>query len=335
MRYSICALFILIHGLSCVSAQVMHAPKGIRKVMEKSSLNYQWNEQPVKIQLDLKQNNPFTAVVAGEKGPVPVLQKIPEECTILIAQGDSLHNLGYFEQAISAYRKASLNCAEFSYPEMLQAQEWLILGEQDSAIAVGKRAVAKNYYDYTAHWILAAAYFNAGDSQHSLREITLAKLLNIHLQEIQEVLVPFYAESGLEVNAFTFLPAYRISKSEKGISIICGEKWLNYAAVMALWKYEPEYRKAMMKEKNGDIPASMLQFKEGILNLMMGLEEESGAKFRDDADFKAMQYAVKAGFVHEFIFAEILLPEEPSLIYQQTPEMIEKLADYWLKVHVQ
>lgn len=314
-----------------VRAQVMHTPKGIQQAIENSSLTFIWKKDTPGIARNTEMNSPYTIVEVGENGPVPVLKNPEGACADLVSKGISAAFKDEYASSMEIFQAALAICEEHSavYSEMIIAM--IGADRLDSLGWASDKAIESNFYNYIGHFGKALALGESGKNEDALREMALAWLLNRNMELLKDQLPDIAHNAGKAWANFSFDPELELRKTGDTVWVHCPPEWLNFGLVRALWKYDGEYRAEMMQEaKDARIPSSMLELKEAIFNQMEALDLPENRKYKGLPSMQAMAKAVKAGMVHDFIFVELLLPEKPYIIFQQSPEMIKGLVDYVL-----
>lgn len=318
-----------------VSGQTMHTPAGIEKAIQASGLKYVKAKAEIsRYKIVQPQNSPYTWVEAGQNGIVPVLRNPTGKCWEKIKMGLDLLEEGRLEKALRAFERAVPHCEEpaWAYTEMVIAM--IQFNHLDSLKWVSQQLLAENYYNYVGHLGLAVAYQEAGQFENAIKEMTIAWLMNAQMDGLFEGLPALYRDAGWGWEDFEFDPPVGLEKQNDTIRWSCPDIWDPYAKVWAVWQFDKGYRAQMMAEaKAAGISSAMLEYKEAILNQMLALELPQNQPYLAMPEFHAMAKAVKGGKVHDFIFVELLLEKNSAIIFQQTPETIQALADYVIWIH--
>jgi tetratricopeptide (TPR) repeat protein len=197
------------------------------------------------------------------------------------------------------------------------------------AITWHKKAIQKNYIYSYSHRLLARSYKNKGMLQEAVKEITIALVLDRRHHSLIREWKEIYQAAKLNAVDWTFTPQIRITTtSDKKVLIESKEAWLSYALAKAAWQYEPGF-----KEAAGVTAAQGITFIEEfecIYNLTMGLAKTPESE--KTAPLKALEEAVNANLVNEFIFFEIVFMKNPLLAFQLPDRDIDKIADYVIRV---
>lgn len=192
-----------------------------------------------------------------------------------------------------------------------------------------KRAIDVEFHDYMAHWFLADALLTLGQKDQAAAEISLAFVLNRNHPAIYKALTVIYKEAGLKLDEFEFLPQYGLRKAGSKVEIRFQEDWMLYAFCKALWRYEPGYH----RELGGGRPEfNMDEEKECLLNLAVAYERLNKGKKGKNEVINAVLRAFELKQSTAFIFTEIWLVKEPLIIYTQSKEAVQELAQYVMQV---
>lgn len=163
---------------------------------------------------------------------------------LTIAEGASL--AGDFESARATYELLLAQQPDFAPAYALIGDTYLSENELDSAIHYCNLGLEKNYLDFRAHWVMAIALWQKGDSAAALNHITKAHLYNRNHEGIHQDLLQLYEMSGQPWCAIDFFPQYAIYGDSLGVHVVYGDGWLGYAIAKAVWSYEPGYAETML-----------------------------------------------------------------------------------------
>lgn len=199
----------------------------------------------------------------------------------------------------------------------------------ENAMKWYKKAISNNYIDYMAHWFLADAYESTGKLDEAVDEIVIAQILNRNNFRIKSAMNRIFGLANKSTEDWSFNPQVKIEKkSENSISVAMDEKWIGYGIAKAIWEFEPGYKASMGIKINEH---STLEDKECLASLLVSLEN---AKVNIDKDpqLRVLKEAVLSKYIDEYIYYEMILPENPSVAYQLPEETILRIKDYILKV---
>lgn len=186
-----------------------------------------------------------------------------------------------------------------------------------------KKAIDENYVDFLAHWLLADVYKIKGQKEKALEEISIAKVLNRNNPRLEALRKEIYGLNGMNIKNWTFNPQVRITRDSVTGNVImeADSIWAIYASVQAAWMFEPKYKE---RAKKSIMPETM--FRECLMGLLPFMEKKS---LKDSVEvLNRLDKVLTAKKLEEFIFYEIILPDNPALIFYLDKKQIESLKDY-------
>ncbi len=200
----------------------------------------------------------------------------------------------------------------------------------EKAESAYKLAIAKNFYDYQSHWLLADAYHKDAKYDEAVNEITLASILNRNDTAILSDMKEIYLDAHLSFGSWVFTPQYKISKASgsRDVNIMTKPEWEGYATAKAIWKYEPGYAESQ-GEKTGI--NSYFEEKECLLNLLAGQDKHIDAEL--EKHIEVLKKANELHLLDGFIYYEVLLPSNPGLVYQLPTNVVRSIKNYVILGH--
>lgn len=331
MNKQILIITFLFGSLLC-TAQELHTPAQILSIMENSDVSYSLEVLEKKIALpnfseSLNAHDSYR-VTEGEQmrtfkfASTPELSKLSEEAEAYFQQSN-------IKEARKTYLKMlDLDSTQYGVMTYI-GQTYGIEKNFKKAEEWYKKTIKLNYIDYMAHWFLADVYRVKGELEAAADEITIARILNRNNPRIKKAMDDIYKLNKLKVKDFYFNPQYDLDSSEGKISVKFGKDWLGYAIVKALWRYEPGYA---VKMGGSPYLFSTYQEKEALIGVLSVMDKKKQKKY---PEFKAMQLALDAKMLNEYILFEILLPYYPHTVYQLSEETIIGIKDYVLAIRGQ
>ena len=136
-----------------------------------------------------------------------------------------------------------------------------------------------------------------------------------------------YKAKKIKYHDWCFNPQYKLEeKNAETTKIYFQSDWLGYSLVKAVWKFEPDYRKSMGMSEN---TISTLEEKEALIAIAYTLTKKKMKKY---PEFKALKLAIENDMLNEYIFYEIILPENPIYASYLTEEFIQSIKKYVIEV---
>jgi len=203
------------------------------------------------------------------------------------------------------------------------AQTYGIEKNWDKAELWYKKAIEANYIDFLAHWLLADVYKIKGQKEKALEEISIAKVLNRNNPRLEALRKDIYGLNGLNIKNWTFNPQIRITRDSVtgNVNMVADSIWAIYASVQTAWLYEPKYKE---RAKKSVMPETM--YRECLMGLLPFMENKS---LKDSVEvLQRLDKVLTADKLEEFVFYEIILPDNPALAFYLDKKQIESLKDY-------
>lgn len=249
--------------------------------------------------------------------------KATGEAKKLFDKAESFFGSHQYAKARDAYTLALQQDPKLYSAMTYIAQTYGIEKNWDKAELWYKKAIEANYIDFLAHWMLADVYKVKGQKEKALEEISIAKVLNRNNPRLEALRKEIYGLNGLNIKNWTFNPQVRISRDSVtgNVNMVADSIWAIYASVQAAWLYEPKYKE---RAKKSVMPETM--FRECLMGLLPFMENKS---LKDSVEvLKRLDKVLTADKLEEFIFYEIILPDNPALIFYLDKKQIESLKDY-------
>ncbi len=318
-------------------AQRLHMPDEVIRLMEKSKITYVF---------DTLQTLKFESITFPNIGQkTKRLYRIDTENEIRLDEEKNIKynkkELKYLKKGNKLVKKKKIEKARKFYlmaydlqPSDIRisnkiGQTYFDLKEYDTAIHWFQKSINFNFIDTEARIQLAESYIAINEHQKAVKEITLAHIFNRNDDDIIHQLRNIYAQSEYKYFEISFHPRFELFQTaNKDINILYGHSiWAAYAAVKALWLYEPNYATEMNKISNQS--HQMIMEKEAVLNALItydNLEEKDKEKkfpllhLLSDISLK--------GQIDNFILYEIISKEDPLSLLLLSKEKIEALSQY-------
>lgn len=232
--------------------------------------------------------------VGAEKGYAQILEKFPDDYSLQLDWGDAALFSGRAEVALGRYEKATrLNPADH--------RSWYYRGNALAALGRKKEAIDA--------WVRAIA----------MRPEYTPMLTGLETKA---------AAFGYVVRSRSLLPAARVEPTKDGFRVSVSTKephWLAWGICKAMWRGEPEHRKAMTGREQDTF--SILEEKECLVNTMSMYENRKKGEARDPT-VEQMLAALKAKLFSGYLIYELASRVEPHLFLQQSPEAQRVVEDY-------
>ncbi len=331
-------LFIFIFISFQLIGQRIHEPAEILRMMEKSEIVYtidtliqekkearyndigQKSERLVRIATE-------TEVRLDEERPLNENKKLKNK----LKKGDKNLGKGKNEKARVCFTKANEISPSDTRIINRIGDSYFYEKDYPSAVFWYDRALEFNSINTDALVQSALAHMEMGDSEKALSRISLAHIYNRNDKKVLEQLKTVYEKFGLNYNDTHFEPVYKLSKNDdKNIKIEYGHSiWAAYAAVKAVWKFEPNYSQDMAKlsRQTEDI----IREKEAVFNALLTYESlEDSNKAKQFPLLALLSEISIKGQIDNFIMYEIISRIDPLYPLLLSSEKQESLKNYLL-----
>ena len=321
-------ILLIIYGFS----QKIHSPAEILKIMSDSKLSYEINILNKEIECkDLSDRLNYHDCYRISTDSSLTTQKfsINDKAKPYFDKAESFFTANIPDSAL-VYYKLSLSADSSLYYVMTYiGQVYGSKGDYENAILWYKKAIAKNYIDYMAHWFLADSYFAINDIKNAVDEIVISRILNRNNPRIIKSMVDIFTKDKRNVEDWCFNPQMELNKkSNNKISIAMTDKWTGYAMTKALWTYEPGYKESMGVSQG---QYSTIEDRECLIALLVGLENAK-IKIKKDSQLRILKDAAENKHLNEYILYEIVLPQNPIVAFQLPEKTILDIKDYILTI---
>ncbi len=327
-RLLFCFLFAVCHLNAQTKKPPIHAPADIFKIMSDSKVSYGIRILDSAIPApDRRENLNFNDVyrVGTKNGFATRSYKVNDLAKKSFEKAEEYFAANDLISARLFYKKAVETDTGFYKPLTYIGQTYGIEGNTDEAIKYYRLAIAKNSIDYMAHWFLADMYSMKKQYDLALEEILTAHILNRNNPRIIDAMKVIVSKNKKEYSPWVFNPQYSLHQfREDSIEIAMSPLWMAYANAKAMWEYEPGFKESMgFKKDQKFIQADEKDALLGLITL-----SKSDKKVSPTEDVKAAERAIEKGYITEFIFYEIYLPQMPAIAYQLPESMMESMKQY-------
>ena len=324
--------FLCICGYTLYS-QELHTPAQLIEIMEKSEKMYriEVTELPFSIpNRSGKLNRNDFYVVDSLDTRILHEYDLPEDAVIHLDMAETHFQNNRYADARREYEKVLEIAPEYYKVLTYIAQTYGREQNFDEALNYYKKAIELNRIDYLAHMLIADIYSLKGDYQKAAYHITYAQILNRNNPRINQWLKDIYGKAKLKPLDFTFHPQMKLSSNEDSteITVEASKLWMLYAICNSIWIFEPGYAESQGKEQDD---FSLLEEKEGIVCLLTSLKSAK-KKEKKLAEFVALQKALDAKMLDEYIIYEIWLPDYPWLSYRFSEKFLDIMVEYVMHV---
>lgn len=334
------SIFIIVLSLLFFSysyGQRLHDPDEIMRMIEASKIEYQFDsleKVEYRAAYPNKGQEGILRIDNGNDTRLEMIVKNNYSKSILkkLKKGNTLLRKGKLEKARNCYQLA---LAERSFDTNIInkiANTFFLEKDYGSAIFWYERTIAINYVDTEARRNTAQCHVLLGDFEKAIQQISYAHLFNRNNKEIAQELKTIYAKTKINYSLANFLPKHKIIKANDTKILIMSEHpiWAAYAAVEALWKYEPEYEEKMINISSQSI--SVIRGKEALLNALITYENsDTSDKEKQFPLLELLRKISLQGQIDNFLLYEIIAKEQPNYILQLPKNKIEELKNYLIE----
>jgi tetratricopeptide (TPR) repeat protein len=304
----------------------LHTFDKIAKIMEDSKLVYE---------LGVDENLPAQAIESsrglsdqaylqeGKDGSYTLTHfTLSEEATKKLKQGEEAFQAKDYDLALKLYDEVRSLQPEYDHVFTVIGDVHYMKGDYPKARDCYQKAIEHNFADYQAHWFLADAYWQLGEKKAAIEQITAAHLLNVNHAEIKKALLRYRDKSGRPWKEWRFSPRYVLSRDGDKVKVVSGKDWVAYAAVKAVWKYEPKYAASMVGPDYENRPIIMEEEKEALIAYLSQKEP-----------MKEVRAILDGGYISEFIYYEQLAPKASTAMVLFPRESFNRIIEYIDKYH--
>ncbi|MFK7773491.1 MAG: tetratricopeptide repeat protein [Saprospiraceae bacterium] len=319
-----------------INAQHLHTPQEVEQYMKKSTIQYQMDSLSVELEAVFFPLIEKGSFLEKTKNGVQIRKKeflLHKKSKRFYKKAEKAISKNKLEKAIKYYTKAIE-----AQPDQLQlinefANFYWENGDMENVVFWARKGIELNPVDFEAHARLALALQNLGKKTEALEHIILAHLYNRNHPKIIEIMPSIFKENGLNYQDYIFQPEYKIEKlASNQVSIQANlEPWKSYAACKALWQNEENYRTEMSYLSKKDITS--IEQKECLLNALIGYGKMGKGKEKFSI-FDILEKSLQYRMIDDFIFYEIKLRQDPTLIYFLPKEKKDRIVRYLKTIRV-
>ncbi len=306
----------------------LHTPQEIVKLLDQSVLSYELGVMPdseaaaLERSVDRPVLTPGLAIITDSGRSAALPQTVPDSLHNILTTAEDRYKSGAYAEALTLYRTLLEQAPSYYQAYVLIGDAFFAQKQFDSAASYFQIAIEKNFVDYQAHWFLADAQWERGDTAAAVKEMTIAHLLNVNHSEMRKKLKSYRLAVGRPWIERTFRPVYRLSKEGNKVSISVPSKWLGYALTKALWRYEPGYSEKMV---GGVVDTLLVYTKEEFEAITCTISNNDSLKYIVDV--------AQSGLMEAFLDYEIVAPSHPLVMLGLSKHNFDRVVEYVNKFH--
>lgn len=233
------------------------------------------------------------------------------------------------KNAIKHYKAALKRHPTNSMLQCYLGQSYRMSGDFKQAKKCFEKAIKNNYHGYMAHWFLANVHMYNGDLSKAVEEIATAKVLNRNNPILQEHFEAIMERAGRRSRDYYFIPQVNITGSAAdSVLIEATMEWMPYGIVEAMWQHEPDWH------VNDRVPEGYFNFNKAaeIYVVLNHTYTNSKEEYRQDPMLGFLAASAAHNLPREFVVYEMVLPNDPNVVYQLPRAQIEGMVKYLLTV---
>ena len=304
----------------------------ILQIMNDSKLAYEINtiDKPIECKdYSDKLNFHDSYRVSTDSGIYTYKYDVNEKAKPYFGKAEFFFELEELDSALYFYKLAVEQDSSLFNVLTYIGQIYEIKKDYDTAIQYYKMAIEKNYIDFMAHWFLADIYASTNKINDAVDEITIARILNRNNPRIRNAMVDIFNKANRDTLDWYFNPQIELNRiSENKLFVGISEKWVGYAMAKALWLFEPGYRESMGVAEG---EYSIIEDKECLIALLVA-HENAKIQVTNDTQLSILKEAAENKQLEEYIFYEIVLPQNPFIAYRMPEKLILVIKDYILNI---
>jgi tetratricopeptide (TPR) repeat protein len=304
----------------------LHSFDKIAKIMEDSTLVYELGsdenlpEQSIESPPGLSDQ---ALLQEDNKGGYTLTEfRLSEEAGKKFKQAEEAYQAKDYDGALKLYEEVRALQPDYYHVLTVMGDVYYMKGQYKEAKAYYQEAIQHNFADYQAHWFLADADWKLNDQKEAVEQITTAHLLKVNHSEIRKALLRYREKVGRPWKEWKFSPRYSLTQDGKKIKVVSGTEWLGYAAVKAVWKYEPGYAESMVGPDYEKRVVIIEEEKEALI-----------AYLSQEHPMEPLRKIVDDGYTDEFIYYELLAPRAPIAMVLMPRQSFNRILDYIDKYH--
>jgi len=245
----------------------------------------------------------------------------------IFIDAEKLFSEGKYQEALLEYKNLYQKYPDFTMALTMQGLCLIKSGNQDDAIDVLRDAVSDNFIDFQAHKLLADIYANMELLDVAIRHILYAHILNRNDSEINIKRIELFKKKGLNTSSWVFVPQVKFEATKSDVDIYIKPQYEGYGMVDAVWRYDDDYKKT---KKNADAKFNLNRFQEIVVAQAFMLSRTPW--YAETEEGRIIKKVIETRMVNEFIYYEIILPDNPEEVRKLSEDIINKLEKYLMTV---
>lgn len=274
--------------------------------------------------------DPFLEVEKAE-GKLILRSRMPEGelRTIFRRAGEAFARQNY-ELARRLYAQAILIEPQYFKGYTYLGNTLHFLGRFVEAQSAFRRALKLNPYDYQANLFLGDTLHQLGAYSQAKHALTLAYILNPENPVVTERLKSTLAKLSMSVRRPRILPTVSIeAMPEKEVRIYLdreeGDRWLAFASCMACWEFE---KGCQGRATANEDPLRLSMYRECLLNHVASTIQKMQSDKIVQAEDQILFRAVQEGYLEAIVFWEVIASRSPAIISLLPEELRSAIASY-------
>jgi tetratricopeptide (TPR) repeat protein len=337
------AAVLVLLPVSAFGREYPYASVDPQKLIDDSSVKYEIRKIPNRPQTQRSKLNPLGLYIEeGGKGRLYI--RSYEDA---LGSNDVVASLK--KESGDAFQKKDYAAAQASYLKLLQLDPMNsvlmtkigrcseLTGNIGEATGWYRKAVRSNFYDYLAHMLLAGMLLKEGKGDEAQREAATALVLNRNDSRMRSGLDGVLKRAGKRYAGNDWDP--RLVVEGDGTQYVevsfvdDGINWEPYAVCKAAWLTEEAFRMKMMHDRND--PERLV---EEMTCMTYMFRENAGAgrakPKRGDTVPGSMPASMNDGEMKAFVTFEMVLPEDPAIVFNMNADSVRPVVDYVLSRRV-
>jgi len=260
------------------------------------------------------------------------IYKPSAEVAKLVKDAEKAMALNEWDQAEKKLKKAKEMESYFFKIDVLIGEIAFARKKYQEAIAHFNKAINKNSVSFQAYKLRGDCHEKLGKLEMARDDYISALINNRNHKETWQALDDLGGKMGFAVYRDPFVPLYSIQKLETGVvRIYFDEKerarWMPYSFTKAVWKFQPGY---FRKRTGKDFYEPALKEEtECIRNMIWGYDAfRLRGDYKEDPFIERIKRIRSKFFLRDFIYFEVMSPENPEILLKLKLKFREDLKDY-------
>ena len=242
---------------------------------------------------------------------------IPDSVVEIFNKAESSFAAQDYDKALIYFDSAWRRDTSLTYILTLIGDTYYRQQKYDLAEDFLKKAIARNFADYDAHWFLADLYYKTGKNDSANIEFITAHLLNRNHVSLKQALKNFRERIGRTWIDLALHPMYKITSDGHNISIMAHPDWIWYACVKAVWHYEPGFAEKQLGQHFDSVYTSVTEEAHALV-----FNAVTEKKFSD------VEKIITDGNLAGLVYYELLAPRYPKIMPLLPKEIFNTVLKY-------